>query len=108
MMRILLLLALSLSVLGWASGTFDRQDDRLARLAWLAGCWEVAGATTVVEEQWMRPRGGSMLGMSRTTRDGRTGNWCASNGVRIGWSTLPSLRGRRGRSSWKCRSATPW
>jgi hypothetical protein len=41
------------------------------RVAWLHGCWEQIGAQRIVEEQWMAPRGGSMLGMSRTVRDGR-------------------------------------
>lgn len=36
------------------------------RLGWLAGCWEARSGGRVVEEQWMRPRGGSLLGMSRT------------------------------------------
>jgi hypothetical protein len=38
------------------------------RLGWIAGCWERSGGATIVEEQWMRPRGGAMLGVSRTTR----------------------------------------
>jgi hypothetical protein len=38
------------------------------RLAWLAGCWERTNGPTIIEEQWMRPRGGAMLGMSRTVR----------------------------------------
>lgn len=37
-------------------------------LGWLAGCWERSSGATIIEEQWMRPRGGAMLGMSRTTR----------------------------------------
>jgi hypothetical protein len=40
----------------------------LAQLAFLTGCWERLGRTTIVEEQWMRPRGDVMLGMGRTTR----------------------------------------
>lgn len=36
------------------------------RLGWLAGCWEARSGARVVEEQWMRPRGGSLVGMSRT------------------------------------------
>ena len=40
----------------------------IQRLAWLAGCWERGGGALIMEEQWMRPRGGAMLGMSRTTR----------------------------------------
>ncbi len=40
------------------------------RLAWLQGCWESRDGS--VAEQWMKPGGGSMLAMGRTTRDGRT------------------------------------
>jgi hypothetical protein len=38
------------------------------RLGWLAGCWQRKNGATVVDEQWMRPRAGMMLGMSRTVR----------------------------------------
>ena len=38
-------------------------------LAWLAGCWERTSGTLHGEEQWMRPAGGTMLGMSRTLRE---------------------------------------
>ena len=40
----------------------------LSPLTWLAGCWTRATAQRVVEEQWMAPAGGVMLGMSRTLR----------------------------------------
>ncbi|MGV3709808.1 MAG: DUF6265 family protein [Gemmatimonas sp.] len=38
----------------------------IEQVAWFAGCWSRSTATSVVEEQWMAPRGGAMLGMSRT------------------------------------------
>jgi hypothetical protein len=40
------------------------------RLSWLAGCWrrQSGAGATVVEEQWMTPRAGFMLGISRTVR----------------------------------------
>jgi len=41
---------------------------RVADLGWLAGCWEARSTRRLVEEQWMAPRGGLMLGMSRTVR----------------------------------------
>jgi hypothetical protein len=44
----------------------------LAKLAWLAGCWERRSDTRVIEEQWMTPRGGLMLGMARTVDGERT------------------------------------
>jgi hypothetical protein len=40
-------------------------------LRWLAGCWVTEGSRgSTIEEQWMSPSGGMMLGMSRTVRDG--------------------------------------
>lgn len=38
------------------------------QLGWIAGCWRQTTGNRVVEEQWMAPRGGMMLGMSRTVR----------------------------------------
>jgi len=35
-------------------------------LGWMAGCWQLEGRGRVTQEQWMAPRGGMMLGMSRT------------------------------------------
>jgi hypothetical protein len=41
------------------------------RVGWLQGCWQTTSSSRVVEEQWTAPRGGIMLGVGRTTRDGR-------------------------------------
>ncbi len=41
------------------------------RVAWLGGCWEMASNGRTIEEQWTAPRGGVMLEMGRTVRDGR-------------------------------------
>ncbi len=38
------------------------------RLGWLAGCWEYTSAQGSVEEQWMGPRGHTMLSVGRTIR----------------------------------------
>ncbi|MEP7344914.1 MAG: DUF6265 family protein [Gemmatimonadaceae bacterium] len=35
---------------------------------WLAGCWEHQAGAITIEEFWMSPRGGVMLGMGRTTK----------------------------------------
>lgn len=40
-------------------------------VAWLQGCWQMTSGPRLIEEQWTRPRGGIMLGLGRTTRDGR-------------------------------------
>lgn len=62
----LLVLAISSS----AGGTGE-----IERLAWMTGCWEFTAGQRTVEEQWMAPRGNSMMGMSRTVRSGRLVAW---------------------------------
>jgi hypothetical protein len=44
----------------------------LSQLAFMAGCWQGSGGT---EEQWMKPAGGTMFGMSRTVVNGKTVFW---------------------------------
>lgn len=40
-------------------------------LAWLTGCWETNLRGREVNEQWMKPGGGIMLGMARTVSQGK-------------------------------------
>ena len=44
------------------------QTASIEDVAWLQGCWEQRDGDRVVEERWMLPRAGSMLGVGRTTR----------------------------------------
>lgn len=44
---------------------------KIDQVAWLQGCWESTAEGRSIEEQWMAPRAGTMLGMGRTVRDGR-------------------------------------
>ena len=44
----------------------------LSGLAFMAGCWSQDGRDAGSTEQWTLPAGGTMLGMMRTVRDGRT------------------------------------
>lgn len=44
------------------------QTNSIKDVAWLQGCWEMRDGDRVVEERWMLPRAGSMLGVGRTTR----------------------------------------
>jgi hypothetical protein len=44
----------------------------ITQLGWMSGCWTQALPDGVIEEHWMKPSGGSMLGMSRTIRGGKT------------------------------------
>jgi hypothetical protein len=69
-MGILTALLLGLSVLPAVVPL--RDPATIDRLAWLTGCWSRTRANGATEEHWMAPRGGTMLGMSRTVRDGRT------------------------------------
>ena len=43
----------------------------IARLGWLAGSWRLEKGGRVIDEQWMAPAGGVMLGMARTVAKGR-------------------------------------
>lgn len=42
---------------------------------WMAGCWEQSVGDRWTEECWMPPRGGIMLGASRSGRGGTLGSW---------------------------------
>jgi Domain of unknown function (DUF6265) len=42
------------------------------KVSWIAGCWEGAMGSGKTQEQWMKPEGDSMLGMSRTVVNGKT------------------------------------
>lgn len=48
------------------------QDDLLAALSWLAGCWSADGGEPGSAESWMPPAGRSMFGVSRTVGSGKT------------------------------------
>lgn len=50
----------------------EHEQATLDAAAWLAGCWraEFADGRDAAEEQWMAPRGGLMVGMSRSIRGG--------------------------------------
>ena len=43
----------------------------IVKLAWLAGHWRLEKAGRVIDEFWMAPAGGVMLGMGRTVSKGK-------------------------------------
>ena len=47
-------------------------DAELARLSWLAGCWSSDSAEQGSGEQWTPVFGGTLLGIGRTVKDGKT------------------------------------
>lgn len=72
-MQLMAILAALLLVSWFVPAVVPARDTRsIDGLSWLAGCWSRARANGMTEEHWMSPRGGTMLGMSRTVRDGRT------------------------------------
>lgn len=55
-----------------ATGPGQSPGAGVDRLSWLSGCWTQPRTNGLVEEHWMAPRGGSMLGMSRTVIGDKT------------------------------------
>lgn len=54
-----------------ATFAFAANAEGLDDLAWMAGTWMQRKGTTDTEEQWLAPKGGLMLGVGRTVRDGK-------------------------------------
>jgi len=52
--------------------TSSAQDTELSKLAWLAGCWAAERGDAGSGERWTPLAGGTMLGVGRTVRDGKT------------------------------------
>lgn len=48
------------------------QAPTTAALGFLAGCWRFEANGRVVEEQWLAPAGGSLVGVGRTVAGGKT------------------------------------
>ena len=51
------------------------QDAGADAPAWLAGCWVFEAPGIRIDEVWMAPEDGFMVGMSRTVREGREPAW---------------------------------
>ncbi len=51
----------------FATGDTATIDD----LVWLSGCWSMKLPDGLLEEHWLPPSGGAMLGLSRTVRGGK-------------------------------------
>lgn len=50
----------------------DAIRTSIEAVAWMSGCWRTASG---VEELWTDGRGGQMLGLNRSWRDGRAVRW---------------------------------
>jgi hypothetical protein len=71
-MRVSLLVAATLTA---TTVPLAAQQANVASVAWLAGCWRAESGASVVDEQWMAPRAGLMLGMSRALRGERVSSY---------------------------------
>jgi uncharacterized protein DUF6265 len=56
-----------MTALGLATGA-AAQGQSIDRVAWLQGCWIQSTPRRTIEENWMAPRGHSMVGVGRTVR----------------------------------------
>ena len=77
-----------------SAATIRKNPSPVDQVAWLAGCWERSSGSRTGEEQWMRPRGGTMLGMGRTVRGDSTVEWehlrIAAEGDTLVYYAIPS------------------
>ncbi|MEM8600714.1 MAG: DUF6265 family protein [Bacteroidota bacterium] len=46
------------------------QGTPLEEMAWLSGCWMAGSGANTTEEVWLPPRGGMMVGLTRSVRRG--------------------------------------
>jgi hypothetical protein len=56
------------AIVSFAALASAQERGALNGLGFLAGCWEARLGALVIEEQWMRPLGGVMLGVGRTVK----------------------------------------
>jgi len=75
-MKIVSVLAFVLAAVIVFPGSVAGQEQKASAdgLGWMAGCWELnaRGGAMVISEQWMKPAGGTLIGMSRTVSGGKT------------------------------------
>jgi len=65
-------LALSLFLMFAQNDVTSPRNFTIQDLAWMQGCWQGGDAGSRISEQWTVPDGGTMLGMSRTVKNGKT------------------------------------
>lgn len=71
-----LIITLSVTILLLLPAVIRSQSltAKIEDLGWIAGCWESGNKekNLLISEQWMKPAGGTMIGMGRTVKDGKT------------------------------------
>jgi Domain of unknown function (DUF6265) len=63
---------LALALLAFSGNGAVAAEGDLEKLAWLSGCWKSQSAEAGSGEQWTPIAGGTMLGTSRTVKQGKT------------------------------------
>lgn len=53
-------------------GAAAAQTATTADLAFMAGCWRLSANGRTIDEHWLTPAGGSLMGVSRTVANGKT------------------------------------
>lgn len=55
----------------------SQQAVQIENLAFMKGCWEIVkpDLDVRIEEHWLGPSGGTMVGVSRSVRSGKTSGW---------------------------------
>jgi uncharacterized protein DUF6265 len=66
------LLAISCVILLSAGVGAQGNSPEMWKLGFISGCWKGGDRGLVLEEQWTKPAGQSMLGVGRTIKDGKT------------------------------------
>src|SRR5690349_7932374 len=64
--------ALLIAAGAWLSVDSMAAEVGVESLAWLAGCWQAERGDAGSGEHWLPPAGGTMLGVSRTVKNGKT------------------------------------
>jgi hypothetical protein len=82
-------------MLAAAVGGAAAQVPPVETLGWMAGCWAAEGAEPGSGERWTPPAGGTLLGLSRTVKGGRTLEWefmriVTEAGGKVAFVALPS------------------
>ena len=69
-------------------------QEPLVRLSWMAGCWQSETGNRAIEEMWMQPSGGLMVGGSRTLVGGEASAYehlrIRAEGDQIVYTAVPS------------------
>ena len=75
MRSLFILLTVAVTSLGQAA--VESAKVTIDSFAFMKGCWAIERPERKVQiiEQWMAPAGATMIGMSRTVRDGKTTGW---------------------------------